>query len=402
MNSSGQRVAALPGVSLTGAALSICNLGNEKIPPRSLENHTEKGSVRYTSIACALLAAAGDLNARAFVLAFAMVWWPVAGSPLPGRKPPAPGGCNTDGTAPTWLGFKQYETQSLAPFVYPVVLIFFALMIVRLVVFHFVLPGIANFALGPESGDKSMSPDDRKKHKQMHRKFTESGWRSVMYGFASVWVISSLLLVDENKEWMYDSRQFWDGYPFHSPDGLFGVYALYFAMYMHELVFVFIDTSGDDFAAMVAHHIVTIALLAASWSVRLFRVGGFITSLHDVSDFLLMAAKCFNYAKVKHPLAETIADGIFVAFTVSFYALRLGVYPSIVLRSALFGEACEYATCVPGSPKELRLCVSTWAFWIFATLLGALQLLQCLWGWKLAKAVYRKVVMGELTDVREE
>jgi hypothetical protein len=35
-------------------------------------------------------------------------------------------------------------------------------------------------------------------------------------------------------------------------------------------------------------------------------------------------------------------------------------------------------------------------------LLCALQLLQIFWGWKLARAVYKKVIKGELTDVREE
>lgn len=279
--------------------------------------------------------------------------------------------------------------QSLAPFLLPVFLIFVAMMVVRSIIFHLVLPHLATFALGPEE-----------KEPKLHRRFKESGWRTCMYGFASAFVLNTMLLTEANS-WVYDTRLFWDGFPFHDSDGLFSVYALYFAMYMHELVYVFVDMGGDDFVAMIVHHLVTIALLAASWSVNLMRVGGFVTALHDVSDFLLMLAKCFNYAKLRHPSAEMVADAIFVVFTISFYGLRLGVYPSQVLRSALFGEACQYTTCVK-APWPVEVCSLTPAWPIFAVLLGALQLLQMFWGWKLAKAVYRKVVKGELTDLREE
>lgn len=306
----------------------------------------------------------------------------------PSITPPpalALGSCNADGTAPNWSGFHHYEVQSLQPLLWPCVCIFAALLLARLAVFRCVLPPIAAYALGPEEHEK-----------KLHRRFNASAWRSCMYGFASVWVVSSLLLDETNKAWMSDSRLLWKGWPQqHSSDEVFSIYALYIAMYMHELVFVCIDPSGDDFIAMVAHHIVTIALLICSWLGGLTRVGGFIMSLHDVSDFLLMTAKCFNYAKLLHPRAETIADAIFVAFTVSFYGLRLGVYPS---RLGLLREACEFTVC----PRSFEACVKTPTWQGFGVLLGTLQFLQIFWGWKLAKAVYQKVVKGVLTDVREE
>jgi hypothetical protein len=307
---------------------------------------------------------------------------------------PSPGMCHANGTAPTMLGLPYFETQTLAPFLVPVFVIFVAMMVVRNIIFHLVLPRIADFALGPEG-----------KEPKLHRRFKESGWRACLYGFASVYVLNTMLLSD-SCPWVYDTRRFWEGFPLHASDGLFSVYALYFAMYMHELVYVFIDTSGDDFLAMVVHHIVTIALLASSWSVGFIRIGSFVTALHDVSDFLLMFAKCFNYAKVRHPSAEMVADGVFVIFTISFYGLRLGIYPSQVLRPVLFGESCQLLSCPcrdkPAADCDLAACWSLPAWPLFAVLLCALQLLQIFWGWKLARAVYKKVIKGELTDVREE
>ena len=41
------------------------------------------------------------------------------------------------------------------------------------------------------------------------------------------------------------------------------------------------------------------------------------------------------------------------------------------------------------------------AYKVFAVLLISLQLLQVAWGWKLARAVYNKVVLNKLEDVRE-
>ena len=284
----------------------------------------------------------------------------------------------------TFLGFRPYELQSLQELLLPVAAVWSALLLLRLAAFQFVLPAITELALPGEV--------------KMHRRFKESGWRTVLYGFAAVWCVTTLLY-GEDKEWTSDSTLFWKGWPAWRPsDGVFSIYVLYFAMYLHELTFVFIDTSGDDFAMMVAHHLITIALLVASWMIGLTRVGAFMTVLHDVSDFFLAAAKCFNYSKVVHPRMELGADVLFTLFTISFYVLRLGIYPTRVVYSTMF-EACEHLSCLV--PASLEQCAKLPAYVGFNSLLVALLLLQVAWGWKLARAVYNKVVLNKLEDVRE-
>ncbi len=293
--------------------------------------------------------------------------------------------------SPNWSSLAPYESTSLLPLVAPVGGLFLAFLVLRFLAFNYVYPPIAKKALGPHADPKNV------------RKFYESAWRTVLYGFSACWCVSTLLLDDFNYSWVVDSSKLWLGWPRidQNEGGVREIYIVYFAMYLHELVFVFIDSAGDDFVAMVTHHIVTMTLLLASWLCNLTRIGALITILHDVSDLLLQAAKCFNYAKVLNPRMELVADALFVGFAISFYWLRLGIFPMYPLYSVFSGEVCRFIACIE-PPFTMFKCWSSGVVLFFLPLLTSLQVLQIFWGWKLAKAVYRKVVLGKLEDVRDD
>ena len=292
---------------------------------------------------------------------------------------------------PYWSGLLPYQPKPLGPLIIPVGTAFFTMLALRLICFYVLLPPVVKYAIG------------KSKSKTMKRKFEESAWRTLLYGFMAVFCVSTILFNEENIKWVRDTNYLWQDFTFveQSQNGIFEIYCLYFALYLHELLFVFIDTAGDDFTAMVIHHIVTLALLIFSYLADLTRVGALITILHDTSDFFLAFAKCFNYAKDTHPKAGIAADLLFVCFTVSFYFLRLYVYPLYPLRSAIFGEACRHIICTDGE-FALHKCWATGCLAVFIPLLVGLQCLQVFWGFKLAQAVYRKVVLGKLEDHREK
>ena len=124
------------------------------------------------------------------------------------------------------------------------------------------------------------------------------------------------------------------------------LYALYVGLYIHQLVFLFIDTRSSDFVQLIIHHAITLFIVFASWLVGFTRVGSFTMVLHDCSDVFLELAKCFNYCQKQHPKLSTGADVTFVIFAVSFFYLRLYIYPTRVVASAAF-TACQHVTCVP-------------------------------------------------------
>ncbi|KAL3651783.1 hypothetical protein CASFOL_004785 [Castilleja foliolosa] len=56
------------------------------------------------------------------------------------------------------------------------------------------------------------------------------------------------------------------------------------------------ETRQKDFSVMMSHHVITVFLIAFSYTARLFRVGTVVLALHDGSDVFLEAAKVFKYS----------------------------------------------------------------------------------------------------------
>jgi ceramide synthetase len=147
---------------------------------------------------------------------------------------------------------------------------------------------------------------------------------------------------------------------------------------------IFWEVRRKDFAAMFTHHIVTVALLAASARLSFWRAGAAVMALHDACDVLMEAAKCFNYLGADGP-----ATAAFAAFIVAWAVLRLGIYPLGIVRSAVR----DLPAALGGRPPM---------WWGFVAGLGALLVLHIYWFGLIARVAWMRVSTGGGRDVRED
>jgi len=292
-------------------------------------------------------------------------------------------------------GLRMYENASLADLALPAGIVLVAATLARMIAMRLVLEPLAVWAVGEGSNVEFT-----------RTKFVQAAWRTILYATACTLAVKVMFLTEE-LPWIYDSSLFWIDWPNHElTEGMASVYALYAGFYVHQLVYLFLDVKTSDFVALLVHHIITLGLVVSSFVMKFTRVGLFVMLLHDVSDVFLESAKCFNYMKdgPRHWLHKG-ADVCFVVFAISFFSLRLYIYPVRVLWPVASPDGvCQYATCA-----STELGGATWdhcavkpAYTAFTGLLGGLQLLQVFWGWKVLMVVWTILSGKELEDPRDD
>jgi len=284
-------------------------------------------------------------------------------------------------------GLKIYEkNQPFNTIIIPGIFILFVVSFLRYVILSLLLKPLATLAC--PNNDMTI------------RKFCEASWRMILYGTACIYGVYTFFFKPSNySQWLYDSELFWKDWPNHEvTEEMTYLYALYFGLYLHQVIYIFEDTKTTDFLALFFHHIITLVIVLASWNVFFTRVGSFTMILHDVSDVFLEIAKCFNYAKIKHPRLGMGADIAFLIFAITFFWLRLGVFPMRVLYSSIF-SACAHVTCA--EPPTVYNCTGEPVYAGFIALLISLQLLQIFWGWKIVKVIGTVLSGHTLEDPRE-
>uniref|UniRef100_F1KVF6 LAG1 longevity assurance 4 n=1 Tax=Ascaris suum TaxID=6253 RepID=F1KVF6_ASCSU len=102
--------------------------------------------------------------------------------------------------------------------------------------------------------------------------------------------------------------------------------------YYSLLITSLFDVRRTDFRQLLFHHFVTILLLSASWMINFIRVGTLVLILHDVSDISLELAKLVRYDEAN----AKYANAIFFIFLISWTLTRIGYFPLVVIRSAIF------------------------------------------------------------------
>uniref|UniRef100_A0A8C7WT11 Ceramide synthase 3a n=1 Tax=Oryzias sinensis TaxID=183150 RepID=A0A8C7WT11_9TELE len=130
------------------------------------------------------------------------------------------------------------------------------------------------------------------------------------------------------KEWLYDSRQVWTGYPQQSLlESQYWYYILEMSFYGCLFFSIASDVKRKDFREQIIHHVATLVLLSFSWCANFIRVGTLVILVHDASDVLLESAKMFNYAGW-----EKTSKALFVAFAVIFMVTRLVIFPFWIIH----------------------------------------------------------------------
>ena len=274
------------------------------------------------------------------------------------------------------------------PLVLPSIASFIGATIGRLLVMRFILHPLAETAVGTDPASA-----------KLRQKFREAAWRAILYVVACGWAVRCALTSDD-QEWLYDSQHFWIGWPHHEmTTQMLSIYTVYVGFYVHHMLFLFLDTRSSDFLALAIHHVITLTVTLASWRMRFTRIGSFVMVLHDVSDVFLEIAKCFKYSQKAHPQLSVGADVSFVIFAISFFALRLYIFPVRVMYST-FIQSCTHLSC--DTEFSFYNCWWTGAFAIFFPLLGGLQVLQIFWGWKVLGVVATVLSGKPLEDPRDD
>lgn len=206
------------------------------------------------------------------------------------------------------------------------------------------------------------------------KKFQESCWRFVFYLCALIGGVAVLY----DKPWFYEIWLVWENYPKQSYlVSQYWYYVLELSFYWSLLFSVASDVRRKDFKVQVIHHCATIFLLNFSWCVNYVRIGTMTLLVHDISDFLMEAAKMCSYAGWK-----TSCNVLFVIFAVMFIITRLIIFPGWII----------YATVV----YPLYICPTFFLYYCFNTIMFTLQALHIYWSYLIFKMV-KKVLTGNMS-----
>lgn len=105
---------------------------------------------------------------------------------------------------------------------------------------------------------------------------------------------------------------------------------------------------------------------------NLHRVGSLVLIVHDFADVPLEFARMARYATWLR-----LANALFAVFTVSWIVSRVGLYPYRVVYSV-----------VVDAPRIVGMAP---IYYIFASLLMALQLMHIIWTWMILRAALQAI-----------
>ncbi|KAK4238412.1 sphingosine N-acyltransferase LAG1 [Achaetomium macrosporum] len=195
--------------------------------------------------------------------------------------------------------------------------------------------------------------------------------------------------------WYFETRAMYEGFPHRTHQAVFKFYYLFQAAFWVQQAIVMLlgqEKRRKDFRELVAHHIITIALIALSYRFHFTYIGIAVYITHDISDFFLAISKSLNY--LTSPLQAPAFALCIAAWVYLRHYLNLRILASV---------ATEFRTV---GPFELDWVAGQYKCGIsqavtFA-LLAALQALNLFWLYCLFRSAYRFVVLGVAKDDRSE
>ncbi|VDM68658.1 unnamed protein product, partial [Strongylus vulgaris] len=223
------------------------------------------------------------------------------------------------------------------------------------------------------------------------KRILECFWRFSYYTFAFLYGCVVLC----NKPWLWDVKQCWIGYPFHEVDTtVWWYYMMETSFYYSLLIASVFDVKRSDFWQLIIHHIVTIGLLSSSFLINFVRVGTLVLISHDVADILLEFGKLTRYDRGLKPLTNIC----FIVFLTGWIITRLGYYPLVLVRSALF----EASRLIQPDYDLLDLTQVPYAPRVIIIMLFILLILHVFWTLIIMKIVIKTATQGEAGDVRSD
>ncbi|KDQ28920.1 hypothetical protein PLEOSDRAFT_1038533 [Pleurotus ostreatus PC15] len=182
-----------------------------------------------------------------------------------------------------------------------------------------------------------------------------------------------------------DPTDVWLGYP-HLP--LAGPLKFYYltqtAFYTHQILVLNAEAPRKDHYQMLAHHIITVALMGASYFLNFTRVGCLIMVIMDWCDIFFPLAKMTSYLSI----SQTLTDIIFGFWVLSWAVTRHVLFIFVMLST--YNDPPRFIK-YEWAP-ERGWFVTTNTMRMFNVMLFALQILQIIWGTMIARIAWRVIV----------
>lgn len=247
-------------------------------------------------------------------------------------------------------------------------------------------------------------------------RFAEQAWICIYPTFS--WSIGMYIIY--NSDYWLDLRALWKNWPIREMDGLAKWYYLVqFGFWLQQIVVVNIEERRKDYHQMFTHHIITCALMLASYGYHQYRVGTLLLCLMDSVDIILPFAKILKY--LHFSVACDIAFGVFI---VTWFITRHGLYMTIMYSIyAHIPEEIQYG-CYKGSVENLQgplpvpndwdhltqpfrdpvglVCWNNKIKWTFIWMLAALQVVLLGWFILIVRVAYKVVTGKGAEDVRSD
>jgi ceramide synthetase len=209
------------------------------------------------------------------------------------------------------------------------------------------------------------------------RKFADQGWQLGVHTLMTVvelWILS-------NHDWSWYTNissdgpgEVWEPIDQRQDTLLNAFYLVQLSIWISTAIsHRFFEARHKDYFVMYAHHVATITLIGWSWSVGALRIGFIVLLIHDSSDILVDAVKTANYAGYDENSGTYIVEVLFFLNLISWFCIRLVVYPFTVVDSALNdhmqimgdSESTAWWISLQGCIALLAFLVILHAWWFF-------------------------------------
>jgi hypothetical protein len=129
----------------------------------------------------------------------------------------------------------------------------------------------------------------------------------------------------------------------------------------------FYDERRRDYFILYCHHLVTIALVLASWYGGSMRIGLLVLYVHDVSDIFVDGLKMVNLTKLEGRRGWFLSEFAYATCILTWVYYRMWQYPLRVMKGASIDAYRVLGPAFPGDGTVTALLsasTSEWTAWL--------------------------------------
>jgi acyl-CoA-dependent ceramide synthase len=141
------------------------------------------------------------------------------------------------------------------------------------------------------------------KSRAKQSRFMEQMYTAIYFGVLGP---AGMYVMSRTPVWYFNTRGMYENFPHKTHEAIFKFYYLFQGAYWSQQALVLIlgmEKPRKDFKELVAHHIVTLALIALSYRFHFTYMGLAVYITHDISDFFLAVSlplSCYLSLDVQH------------------------------------------------------------------------------------------------------